>query len=613
MSHPNLPEPLLDASEDRFVMFPIRHADVWDFYKRAEASFWTAEEVDLAEDVQHWDTLTDNEKHFISHVLAFFAASDGIVNENLASRFMREVQWPEARAFYGFQIAMENVHCVAPETVILTDAGYHRIADLEDKEVRVWNGEQWSTTTVRKTGVNQPLLKVVLTNGMELECTPEHKWFMQLRTAVGEFVTRDLAAGDVIAPYDLPVLDPADPDEFVGPYSHGHFCGEGMYTLDNPLLDRFTVPINYSLKTKLRWLEGLCDVNGCPMWNPDRTLTSIQIAGVHRSFLKDVQLMLTTMGVHASIEKQATPGWRLMADGKGGSQEWYWSIPTYAMVITGAAVSHLHALGFRPKRLQLAVSDTIRDDPSSVHVARVVDEGRVSDTYCFTEPLRHAGVFNGILTGQSETYSLLLDTLIKDSAEKDRLFRAHQTMPAIRKKAEWAQRWIEGSDSFAERLVAFACVEGIFFSGSFCAIYWIKSRGKMPGLTFSNELISRDEGLHTDFACLLYKQLQNQLEPERVREIVRDAMAIEKEFVTDALPVGLIGMNADLMCQYLEFVADRLLVALGLDKMYFAKNPFDFMENISMQCKTNFFEARVGQYQKAGVMHDTKIEFDADF
>lgn len=318
-----VPEPLLDPNEDRFVLFPIRHSDVWDFYKRAEASFWTAEEIDLAEDVQHWGTLNDNEKHFISHVLAFFAASDGIVNENLASRFMSEVQIPEARAFYGFQIAIENIH--------------------------------------------------------------------------------------------------------------------------------------------------------------------------------------------------------------------------------------------------------------------------------------------------AETYALLLDTLIKDPVQKEHLFAAHRTIPVIQKKAEWAQRWIESSSSFAKRLVAFACVEGIHFSGSFCAIYWIKTKGKMPGLTFSNELISRDEGLHTDFACLLYNKLENKLAPEEVREIVREAVAIEKEFVTDALPVGLIGMNADLMCQYLEFVADRLLVALGLDKMYNAVNPFSFMEQLSLHGKENFFERRVGNYQKAGIMNDTVILFDADF
>lgn len=312
----------MDATEDRFVLFPIKHADIWAMYKKAEASFWTAEELDLAEDVHHWATMNADEQHFISHVLAFFAASDGIVNENLACRFMHEVQVAEARAFYGFQIMMENIH--------------------------------------------------------------------------------------------------------------------------------------------------------------------------------------------------------------------------------------------------------------------------------------------------SESYSLLLDTLIKDPVQRLALFNAHTTVPAIREKAEWARRWIDSSESFAERLVAFACVEGIFFSGSFCAIYWIKTKGKMPGLTFSNELISRDEGLHTDFACLLYKKLANPLAEETVHEIVRDAVAIEKEFVCEALPVRLIGMNSDLMCQYIEFVADHLLVELGVSKLFNVTCPFGFMEQLGMQCKNNFFECRVGQYQKAGIMNENKIEFNVE-
>lgn len=648
-------EPLLDPSEDRFVMFPIQHPNLWALYKQAEASFWTAEELDLAEDVRHWETLSDGEKHFISHVLAFFAASDGIVNENLASRFMKEVQFAEARAFYGFQIAMEGIHCVAPETVILTDAGYKRIAELENEEVRVWNGEEWSTTTVRKTGTNQPLLKVVLTNGMELECTPEHKWFVRKgnhthpeRCTVEKVTTCNLRTGDVIARYDLPVVDLEDPDEFLNPYTHGAFCGDGSHCNGYPCIalygekqnllphlevssmseykgiitcyltgkinkPKFEVPINYSTATKLRWLEGYCDTDGCISWNPSKTLTSIQICSVNRDFLRDVQLALTTMGVHAQIRDQAAPGWRTMPDGKGGSKE-YWCQQAHVIYITGASVSHLHALGFRPKRLQLAVSDTIKGNPSLVRVERVVDEERVDNTYCFSEPLRHAGVFNGILTGQSETYSLLLDSLIKDPAQRDHLFKAHETIPVVAKKAGWAQQWIDSSRSFAERLVAFACVEGIFFSGSFCAIFWMKTKGKMPGLTFSNELISRDEGLHTTFACTLYKDhLRHKLDPETVYAIVRDAVAIEKEFVSDALPVSLIGMNAEAMCQYIEYVADYLLVQLGLPKIYQVSCPFDFMVNISLQPKSNFFEVRVGQYQKSGVTFSTKIEFDEEF
>ena len=321
-------EPLLQDNKDRFVIFPIQHNDIWQFYKNAEASFWTAEEVDLSPDLHDWQNkLNDNERFFISRVLAFFAASDGIVNENLAINFLQEVQYPEARCFYGFQIMIENIH--------------------------------------------------------------------------------------------------------------------------------------------------------------------------------------------------------------------------------------------------------------------------------------------------SERYSLLIDTCVKDPAEKDYLLRAIETIPCVTKKAKWALRWIT-KGSFAERLIAFAAVEGIFFSGSFCSIFWLKKRGLMPGLTFSNELISRDEGLHCDFACLLYvNHLQNKLSEETIREIIVDAVAIEKEFVTDALPVKLIGMNAELMCQYIEFVADRLLVALGCNKVWNATNPFDFMELISLQGKTNFFERRVGEYQKTGVAQTNSeqntFSLDEDF
>lgn len=306
-----LEEPILKENKSRFVLFPIQHDDIWEYYKKAEASFWTAEEIDLSQDLKDWENLNDGEKHFISHVLAFFAASDGIVNENLAENFVAEVQYTEAKFFYGFQIAIENIH--------------------------------------------------------------------------------------------------------------------------------------------------------------------------------------------------------------------------------------------------------------------------------------------------SETYSLLIDTYIKDNKEKARLFNAIDTMPFVKKKADWALRWID-EGSFAERLIAFAAVEGIFFSGSFCSIFWMKKRGLMPGLSFSNELISRDEGLHCDFACLLYNNhLVNKLDPELISGIIKDAVEIEKEFVTEALPVKLIGMNAELMCQYIEFVADRLLMEVGCDKVYNASNPFDFMELISLQGKTNFFEKRVGEYKKAGV------------
>jgi ribonucleoside-diphosphate reductase beta chain len=318
-------EPILIENPNRFVVFPIQHPDLWDFYKKSEASFWTAEEIDLAADLVDWRTkLTDDERHFIKHVLAFFAASDGIVNENLAENFVKEVQYPEAKFFYGFQIMMENIH--------------------------------------------------------------------------------------------------------------------------------------------------------------------------------------------------------------------------------------------------------------------------------------------------SETYSLLIDTYITDPAEKMNLFRAIDTIPAVSKKADWALRWIKNS-TFQERLIAFAAVEGIFFSGSFCSIFWLKKRGLMPGLSFSNELISRDEGSHTDFAVHLHNHhLQNKVSPERIKEILLSALEIEKEFIIEALPVKIIGMNSDLMSQYLEFVTDRLLSDLGCERVFNAQNPFDFMVNIALPGKTNFFEKRVGEYQKAGVKTgNTDFSTDADF
>jgi ribonucleoside-diphosphate reductase beta chain len=319
-------EPILVPNKNRFVIFPIQHHDIWDWYKKQQASFWTAEEIDLEQDVKDWEEkLNDDERYFIKHILAFFAASDGIVNENLAENFISEVQYTEAKFFYGFQIMMENIH--------------------------------------------------------------------------------------------------------------------------------------------------------------------------------------------------------------------------------------------------------------------------------------------------SEVYSLLIDTYIKNEKEKDELFRAIEIFPAIAKKADWALRWIE-SDSFAERLIAFSAVEGIFFSGAFCSIFWIKKRGLLPGLTFSNELINRDEGLHADFAVHLHQNhIVNKVSKKRITEILVDALNIEREFITESLPVSLIGMNSKLMTQYLEFVTDRLLVEYGCEKVYNVSNPFDFMEMISLEGKTNFFEKRVSEYQKAGVKSGGTgtITFDADF
>ena len=322
-------EELLVESKNRYVIYPIQYDDIWKMYKLALSSFWTAEEIDLGKDMDDWNKLSDNEKYFIKHILAFFAGSDGIVNENLSSRFMNDVAIPEAKCFYGFQIAMENVH--------------------------------------------------------------------------------------------------------------------------------------------------------------------------------------------------------------------------------------------------------------------------------------------------GETYSLLIDTYIKDQEEKSRLLNAVDTIPCIRKKADWASKWITSkTDSFAHRLVAFAAVEGIFFSGAFCAIFWLKERGLMPGLTFSNELISRDEGLHTEFALLLYSMLRNKLTQEDIHSMIKEAVEIENEFITESIPCHMLGMNATLMTQYIKYVADRLVLQLGYDRIYDVQNPFDFMERIGLNLKSNFFESRVAEYSRANVGSESKEDvfkftLDADF
>jgi ribonucleotide reductase beta subunit family protein with ferritin-like domain len=320
----NITEPLLVPDDNRFVMFPIKHNDIWEMYKKQIDCFWRAEEIDLSKDSTHWETLNDDERHFISMILAFFAASDGIVLENLASRFMSEIQVSEARAFYGFQIAMENIH--------------------------------------------------------------------------------------------------------------------------------------------------------------------------------------------------------------------------------------------------------------------------------------------------SQTYSLLIETYIKDKEEKHKLFNAIEHFPCIKKKSDWAQKWIhDNRSSFATRLVAFACVEGIFFSGAFCSIYWLKKRGLMPGLTFSNELISRDEALHCEFAILLYSKLLKKIDKSRIHELIKEAVDIETEFICEALPCRLIGMNSEMMTQYIQFVADRLCVQLGYKKIYNASNPFDFMELISLEGKTNMFERKISEYSLANKNSEDAFSFSEEF
>ena len=645
-------EPLLTEDDNRYVMFPIKDNDIWKMYKKQIDLFWRAEEIDLSKDIDHWNGLKQDERYFIKMVLAFFAASDGIVLENLAIRFMGDVQLAEARAFYGFQIAMENIHCVSSNTDILTDKGYIKIGENVDKLVNVWNGERFSEVQIKYTG-NQPLYRVELSNGMSLDCTPGHKWLIRTgnqkhpeRCITNEIETKDLNIDDVIAKYEFPLINGYDNDEnrFDNPYIHGFFCGDGTYTNKYPLImlygnkkellhhfkydslsendkcikfyitkyinrKKFEVPINNSTNTKLEWLAGLTDADGCVKLNMKQDSTSIQLTSIHKDFLKNVQLMLSTMGIHTKIRLNHDEQMRLMPCGNHCLCK-----KCYILYISGKSVNTLIKLGFKPRRLNIKYCERIEESHERTSLVRVSDITLIHEdepTYCFNEPLLHRGIFNGVLTCQSETYSLLIDTYIKDREEKTKLFEAVQNFPCIEKKAKWAQKWIgDKRSSFATRLIAFACVEGIHFSGSFCAIYWMKKRGLMPGLTFSNELISRDEALHTEFAVLLYNKLEKKIAKKKVNEIIMEAVEIEKEFICEAIPCRMIGMNSDLMTQYIEFVADRLSMQLGNEKIYNASNPFDWMEMISLEGKTNFFEKVVSDYSlstKTG--KDTAFDF----
>ena len=660
----NQTEQLLTQDDNRFVMFPIKHNDIWEMYKKHVDCFWRAEEIDLTKDLSHWDALNSDEQYFISMILAFFAASDGIVLENLAARFIKEVQISEARAFYGFQIAMENIHCVVGETQILTDNGYFQIKDLENEYVNVWNGEEFSNVYIKYTG-HQEIYKVTLSNGMELDCSPGHKWLIQCdnpATTVCECIneyketeTTHLKFEDVIGVYNIPCLEFANSDEFLNPYIHGFFCGDGNYYNDEQMIylygdkrvllqhfkydiiqetknivsldiskyinkAKFEVPINYNIDTRLRWLEGLCDSDGCLYLTSANNDSSIQIFSINLKFLQDVQLLLTTLGVFSKIRLNNISDKGSFPNKEDNEYKDYKNC--YILSITKKSINNLIQNGFSPKRFNLTYysddlnksKDKSKDNSEIITIVSVKKILNNEATYCFNEPKKHRGIFNGILTCQSETYSLLIETYIKNENEKYRLFNAIENFPCIKKKSDWSQKWInDNRSSFATRLVAFACVEGIFFSGAFCSIYWLKKRGLMPGLTFSNELISRDEALHCEFAVLLYSKLQTKLKKAKIHEIIKEAVEIETEFICEALPCRLIGMNSQLMTQYIQFVADRLCVQLGYDKIYGATNSFDFMELISLEGKTNFFEKKLSEYSLANKSTDNAFEFSDDF
>lgn len=649
-------EKILSEGEKRYSLLPIQHDDIWKEYKRSQACFWTAEEIDLASDLTDWENLTEDERFYIKHVLAFFSGSDVIVTDNIGENFIDKVQYLEAQMYYAFQMMMENVHCVSYDTLILTDDGNKKIGDIVNTFVNVWNGKKWSNVFVKETGV-QKLYNVTFSDGSNLECTDGHNFFIRTgnqkhpeQCKRTKLQLKELKVGDVIFPFDLGIVED-NKKEMKNPWIHGFYCGDGTVYNSNKSLtlygdkkvlleyfdrpehekenknpyrfyltnqineDKFFVPSEYGLNTKLEWLAGLFDADACINLNPKKNATSIQYTSINYDFIKDVKMLLTTLGIKTNLKMTREAGFSYLPDGKGGYKD-YPTQPVYTLYITCFNVGKLYRLGFRTKRLNLMISENIKSKDRLIKIKSIEEIDGEHMTYCFSEKEENAGVFNGLLTGQSETYGLLIDTYIKDKKEKDHLFNAIETMPSVKKKAEWAFKYIESGD-FVENLIAFAAIEGIFFSGSFCAIYWLKKRGIMAGLTFSNELISRDEGLHTDFACLLYNNhIQNRLSDDKVQKIITDAVEIEKEFVSESLPVRLIGMNAELMCQYVEFVADRLLVALNVPKVYNAENPFPWMDMINLQGKTNFFEKRVGDYQKSGVMADKekqKFSLDEDF
>ena len=370
---------------------------------------------------------------------------------------------------------------------------------------------------------------------------------------------------------------------------------------------------------RLRWLEGLVDADGCVNLNSTKDSTSIQLSSVNFKFLQDIQLLLTTLGVQTNIKLNHKAEKRLMPKNDGsGDYDYYMCKDCYVLYITGKSVNKLIDLGFSPKRLDIVYCERLNNTMDVSERIKIVSIEKIFEneaTYCFNEPKKHRGIFNGILTCQSETYSLLIETYIKEREEKHKLFNAIENFPCIKKKSDWAQKWIhDNRSSFATRLIAFACIEGIFFSGAFCSIFWLKKRGLMPGLTFSNELISRDEALHCEFAILLYSKLEKKLSKAKIHDIIKECVEIEIEFICNALPCKLIGMNSDLMTQYIQFVADRLCVQLGYPKIYNAVNPFAFMELISIESKTSFFERRVSEYALANVTKtDADFEFTEDF
>jgi len=357
--HDSFIEPILQENPTRFTLFPIMKPNLFQKYKNHVSVFWTPEEIDLSKDMKDWVKLSQNEQMFIKNILGFFAGSDGIIQENLVARFMNEIQLAEARQFYSVQLMMEAVHCVSPDTDILTDKGYFNIKSLVEQKINVWNGIEFSEVTVKKTSDSSRLYKVLLDNGMELDCTDEHKWLVRTGNQthsetckIEKIFTKNLRKGDIIGHFDYPVINCSDPDEFKNPYTHGFFCGDGTYSKKAlPYLDtssyitnqinkeKYFVPLNYSINTKLRWIEGLFDADASINASKNG-YTSIQYTSVNYEFIKQVQLLLSTLGVYSNMKCVRDKCTRMLPDGEGGEAK-YECQPVYCLYITQFYVNKL--------------------------------------------------------------------------------------------------------------------------------------------------------------------------------------------------------------------------------------------------------------------------------
>jgi len=575
-------EPMLRDTGEQYV-FRKRDPDIYEAYVRHSSTFWQASEVSVADDLPDWERLTHDEKHFIKYVLAFFAGADGIVVENLAQRFMSEITLPEARFFYGFQLMIENVHCVVGNTRILTDRGYYPIGDLyskESKPVRVWNGSSYAETKIKHTSPNGPVevIRVCLSNGHSLTCTPGHKWLIPAAAptkdrAGSEFdrvTTVSLGIGQVIAPFDLPIVLAGVP--MPDAYELGMtFSAVTIAALDDVTCNRETgdIPFAGDVVARARWLTGVIDGYA----GRAQPAEGWEFVGFQRD-ISELQLLIQTLGTHASSVAVCDTFSKLM--------------------LSNNSLSSLRRISdFTPKRLSVIKTT---GTPEVITVVSKEQAG-LAHTYCFTEPIHNCGVFDGVRTGQCEVYSDFINMLIRDTTEREALFNAIRDIPCIARKADWALRWVKSQTAvFAERLVAFAVIEGIFFSGAFCSIYWLQERNLMPALGLANKWIARDEALHTEFAVLLYGKLVNKLPCSKIHQIITEAVGIEIEFITVALPCSMVGINAANMVEYIKFVADRLCVQLGYPKIYGAVQPFKFMEQLNYSAKANFFEKKSSAY-----------------